>query len=91
MENTSFERKKFYDLLEKELNIHHDIPFMRSMTLQELNITKPEINLFLNTLESIYDVCIGEQDFNLDITSKEFIERIESHLNALHKKTSKNL
>tara|TARA_R100000935_G_scaffold3137_2_gene8277 strand:+ start:5236 stop:5511 length:276 start_codon:yes stop_codon:yes gene_type:complete len=91
MVNSNFEKERFYDLLEKELNINLDLPFMKFMTLQEHNITKPEIYLFLNNLESIYDVCIGEQDFNLDITSKEFIERIESHLNALHKKTSKNL
>ncbi|SOC79340.1 hypothetical protein SAMN06296241_0861 [Salinimicrobium sediminis] len=91
MVNSDFEKEKFYDLLEKELNINLDLPFMKFMTLQELNITKPEINLFLNTLESIYDVYIKEQNLNLDITSKEFIERIESHLNALHKKTSKNL
>ncbi|WP_209310191.1 hypothetical protein, partial [Salinimicrobium oceani] len=68
------------DLLKRELNIQHDLPFMRSMTLQELNITKPEINLFLNTLESIYEVYIEEQNLNLDMTSKEFIKRIDSIL-----------
>lgn len=80
MENTNFNKKKFYDLLKRELNIQHDLPFMRSMTLQELNITKPEINLFLNTLESIYEVYIEEQNLNLDMTSKEFIKRIDSIL-----------
>lgn len=80
MENTNFNKKKFYDLLKRELNIQHDLPFMRSMTLKELNITTPEINLFLNTLESIYEVYIEEQNLNLDMTSKEFIKRIDSIL-----------
>ncbi|MGY5851848.1 hypothetical protein [Salegentibacter sp. F14] len=73
--------KKLYDLLENELDIYYDLSFIRSRTLEELNLTKPEIDLFLNKFENIYEVCIEEWEIEPKITLVEFIKKLLSILN----------
>lgn len=74
MKKTDFD-KKINDILKKDLNIHYD-DFHRSMTLEELDLTVPEINLFLNKVEIILDINIEDQEIDFHMTLMDFVGKI---------------
>lgn len=73
--------ENFYTLLENELNIYHSFDFIKTRTLEELDLTKPEIDLFLNQLETTYDMYIEEWEVKMDINFGEFIKEIVANSN----------
>ena len=66
----------FHDLLEKELSIYYNYENIRSKTLDELDITRSEVDLFLNRLESTYNIRIKEEDIKMNILFGDLVEKI---------------
>ncbi|NJW53524.1 hypothetical protein [Salinimicrobium oceani] len=83
MDNNNLkEDKDFRNLIEDELNIYNSIEVIKSKTLEELYLTRPEIDLFLNKFEDTYDVYLEEWELNLEIKFGDFMKKLLNIING---------
>ena len=69
-------KKMFFALVENELDIYYNFEHIKGKSLKQLDVTRPEIDLFLNQLEQTYGIEIREENVSLDITFNELVEKI---------------
>lgn len=69
-------REKLYRFFQRELNIYQSYDTIKYFTLQELDLTNPEINLLLNQLEATFNIEIQEGTIALELTVDELMHRI---------------
>lgn len=80
MKESNKEKEKiFYSQLQNEMDIYYNYHEIRNRTLEELHLIKPEIDLFLNKLERVYNVCICEGEISLDISFAGLVHILPLH------------
>ena len=75
--------KKFYALLQNELGIYYNFSEIENKTLEDFDLTKPEVDLFLNKLERAYDVKIYEGEVDLKISFAELVQILQRNYRSL--------